>query len=557
MLDAIGHLMDADRAEDATALFLDSALHEDLHWWGYYDVLSDYCQRFLSCHISPKKKITLNIQLGKISRNLGNHKKAKEIYEKVLPLIDETNDPESEIRLLNALGDINYFLENLNLALEYLQRADELLNIYPNTILQSENTGDLGNVKFSLRKYKEAQRFYEQAIAFARKADSKIGRIYEGIWNGDLGNVHNALFFSSGNNPMHRESAISHYLLAIAIAEKEIDRRNESHFNGFLGCFYRSLGENELAEVHLKKAFSMSEKILYGRLINTQAATLADLYIKKRDFEKAYQVGLAFQQVANKIGNSEIVAEAELLLIGQRLHRIAFFFQDGQIDEAIAEGRKLLVSFAGKADVCVFLGSTCMQWGRQTGQKDFFQWSIEAYTNAITVSTDDSRYGLYSGRADAYALLGKFEEAIADYNEATKQEPQNTVTALSRAEVQIWAGRYGEARLSLEALYPQLATIEEKAIGAWLMCHALNLAGHDFSTFQKVLAEETNKNIALNYSVRDIEIYLQQLDQMKFSKKQISNAWKIQSLITKFVCLFFQFIQGLGWNHLSYYQISS
>ena len=66
------------------------------------------------------------------------------------------------------------------------------------------------------------------------------------------------------------------------------------------------------------------------------------------------------------------------------------------------------------------------------------------------------------------------------------------------------------------------------------MCHALNLEGRDFSAFKKVLEDETKENIELNYGVRDIETYLQRLDQTKFSEMQIKNALMIQCLIIKF-----------------------
>jgi tetratricopeptide (TPR) repeat protein len=539
MLNALEHLLAADQAEDAAELLLDSGLHEDLHWWGYYILLSDLCLKLLGYSISTKKKIALHIQLGKIERNLGKLEEAKRIYEDAITFIDEANDPESEIGLLIALGDISYFLGDMDRALEYHQRAEELLKVYPKAILQSENAGDMANIMYSKGEYGEAQRLYEQAIAFAREAGSKTGKIYEGIWNGNLGNVHDALFHSSGDS-MYRESAISYYLRAIEIAKGENDRRNESQWKGVVGYFYGRLGEYELAEAYLKEALIISVRIHYDRVISSQVQWLVAAfrehsmqYVQKQDFETAFQICMSFCIISNEIGNAELQAKTEHIHGELTLNKIAFLIQEGRMKETIAECHEYLVTFGGKTDMCAALGSICMQWGRQTGQKDFFQLSIEAYTKAITMDPDDSRHSFFSGRADAYALLGKIEEAIADYSEAIRREPQNKGATLSRAEVLIWAGRYSEARVSLASLYPQLKSTAEKMIGAWLMCHALNLEGHEFSEYQKILEDKQVENIDLNYSVRDIEIYIQKLNRTKFTEKQILNAWMIQSLITK------------------------
>lgn len=540
ILNAIEHLLSADQAEDAVALFLDNALHEDLHWWGYYILLSDLCHMFLNHSISPKKKIALHILLGKIDRNLGKLDEARKIYENVLPFIDDAKDPESEIGLLISLGDISYYLNDLDRALEYHHRAEELLTTTRIPILQSENTGDMANVMLSKGKYEEAQYLYEQAITFTREAGSKTGKIHEGIWNGGLANVHSNLFFNT-SNAMHRESAISYFHRAIAIAEETADRRHESHWNGVLGNFYQKLGDYESAKAHLKKALSISEKIHYGRVIPTQVQWLTITFrehaiqcVQKQDFESALQICRSFLKVADEIGNAEIMSEAERLLEELILTKVDSLFQEGRMEDAIAEGRNFIMSNSGKFELYETLGSICMQRGRQTGRKDIFQLSIDAYTKVITACPDESRHYFYLQRANAYALMGKIEEAISDYSEVIKRKPQNTGAAFSLAEVLIWAGQYSKARFSLEALQPYLINTTEKMICAWLMCHILNLEGTDFSAYQKILEDEPKENIKLNYDVKDIEIYLQQLDPEKFNKTQIQNAWMIQSLIIKF-----------------------
>jgi len=402
--------------------------------------------------------------------------------------------------------------------------------VTPDPLLQSENTGDIGNVKWSTGKYEDAQRLYEQAIAFSCDAGN---RIHEGIWNGGLANLQCSLFNKSGD-AKHRESAVALYLKAIMIAKETKDCRHESHWNGVLGGFYHQLGESGLAEAHLRDALSISEKIYYRRMINTQVKQLtsvfterAQKYILIGDSITAFQICQTFRQSAIEIGSAKLKDRANLMLI-------TFFFQQGRVAEAVAESQELLISTPEEVEMLSNLGAICMQWGRQTGNENILTLSADAYTKAIHLNTDESVHSSYENRANAYALLGKIKEAIADYREVIKRKPQSIGAALSLSEVQIWAGRYSEARYLLEALIPQLRTSEENIIGNWLMCHALNLEGRDFYAFKKVIEDAARENI--NYNVKDIEPYLQRLDPTKFSEKQIQNAWMIQTLIRGYEC---------------------
>ena len=313
MLDALDQLLAAGQVEDAAKLFIENGLHEDLYWWGYYFLLADLCRRFLNLDVSPDGKIILHIQMGKVHRNLGNLEEAKKTYEYALPYIDNSNDVRSEIGLYIALGDVYYYLNDINRSLIYHRQAERLLATNPNPILQSENTGDMANVMWAKGEYKEAQEMYERAIAFSRDATNKI---HEGIWNGGLGNVHSSLFINSGDIP-NREKAISHYLKAIEIAKETNDRRHESHWNGVLGNFYRQLGEYKLADRHLRKALSISYKINYGRMLSTQVQWLSSIYderirrcFQNQDFDNALKIVSDFQRVADEIGTAALGIEA-------------------------------------------------------------------------------------------------------------------------------------------------------------------------------------------------------------------------------------------------------
>lgn len=527
ILNAIDHLIFASNADDAVELLFDNCLYDDLNLWGCFLLLQDLYRRLLQNCVAPKNKIALSIHLGKTERNLGNLIEAENIYENAKRYLNKNIDPLSEIALFNALGDIEYFLKKYDLSLDYLYRAQELLATNPVPILLSENTGDIGNVMYSKGEFDKAQKLYNQAIAFSRVANN---RSYEGIYTGDLGNVYCALYNKSGDLK-HRENAISLYKQAIKIAEEIKDLRHESQWNGNLGEFYREVGESTMAELHLSKALSISEKIHFGHKIDQQVNQLTSVFTERvqsyliiGDSVTASKVCQAFRQSAIEIGSAKLKAKADLFLI-------IFFFEQGRITEAIDESQKILKSMPSNIGILSNLGSICMQYGRLNSNEKILTLSADTYAKAIPLSPDDSVHDLYEGRANAYAILGKIEEAIDDYREVIKRHPQSIGAALSLAEVQIWAGRYNETEHVLETLNPQLRTPEENIIFSWLMCHALNLEGKDFSTFKKVIEDIAKENI--NYNVRDIEPYLHRLDSTKFSEKQIQNAWMIQTLIVK------------------------
>jgi hypothetical protein len=191
----------------------------------------------------------------------------------------------------------------------------------------------------------------------------------------------------------------------------------------------------------------------------------------------------------------------------------------------------MLTPSQGSVETWRALGALCLQWGRKTSNTDVLMAGTDAYTKAIDASSQDTVPGLYEERGNTYAILGNIEEASTDYCEVLKHQPQNRGVCLSRAEVQIWAGRCHEARLLLETVIPCLDTHEANIIGNWLMCHALNLEGADFSKYKKRLEDTVTMAPHLNYHVKDIEPYLHKLDRKKFSEKQIDNAWLIQRLV--------------------------
>ncbi len=534
---ALDHLLSADEAESATALFIDSGIYDSLYWWGHFLLLADMCSRFLAGNVSPKQRIVLHVLLGKVRRNLAELSEAKQAYLDALPLLSKAADPECEIMLTVALGDISFYMSDLDGALAYHRRAEELLAANPNPALQSENAGDLANALCGQGRYEEAQEYYREAIAFSRESGM---RTHEGIWNGGLGNIYSALI-SDVRHHEHRERAILHYHEAVAIARETRDARHESHWNGVLGNLYHRLGELSLAESHLRDALRISSRIGYARGMEAQVEWLVAVFhtrvancAQADDLPGAIAVAECFLEMACDMDVGDLQTEARGCLDGLRLAEIDQMFQQERADEAVARGRDFLEGCSGAADAYIRLAVTAMRWGRSAASREALQLGADAYTRAISCGTEEALGNFYSGLGDAHALLGELEAAVTDYGEAISRDPAHTGAGLSRAEVQIWLGRYDAAKASLEALRPALTCDNEQVVWTWLMCHVLNLIGVDFSAYRAALGEFARVGgLNLGYNVRDIEWYLERLAPSRFTELQIANSWMIQDLILR------------------------
>ena len=261
-------------------------------------------------------------------------------------------------------------------------------------------------------------------------------------------------------------------------------------------------------------------------MIDNHARLLVSFHVGTRGYDKACRVALEYRAAARRSASSRLVEKANALC----LELVKWLFQCDQTDKGMWLGRQI-VSAEDDPGLCGPLGSEFLWLARESGHREFLMLGFEAISRAIVAVRQPPIHGLYAARAATHALLGEIGEALADYDEAIRQDPDDKGAALSRAEVQIWAGRYAEAQHSLEVLLPRLRDPEELSIHAWLMCHALNLQGEDFSGYQKVLTVDHRPDRASGFGFRDIETYLQKLDPAVTGTERIRKAWLIQELL--------------------------
>jgi tetratricopeptide (TPR) repeat protein len=321
LLDAIEHLISAEKEGEAADLFTQEKLHDELYGWSYLSALEHIYGRFLDKTISDENLSIFLGNQGIVIRDLGDLNRAKDLYEQALEAARRCGHKLSEITQLINLGDVFHYLGDYDRSLYFHSRAAELLKSHPEAKLEARNTGCLGNVFLATGESEKAKDHYLRAVAMCRQIGE---RRYEGIWLGDLANIYGRHIYDEANLNL----AFQHYDQAIEIAIETHDRRHESWWYGILGNLYYSLGQYEAAEKNLERALSLSEKVNYRRGIVYQLKVMRDLYLARSEISRAIDCCEKLVRVAREMKNAQEEFATMSSIVDLRA-------RDGQLDKAI------------------------------------------------------------------------------------------------------------------------------------------------------------------------------------------------------------------------------
>ncbi|MEW6619202.1 MAG: tetratricopeptide repeat protein [bacterium] len=282
LLDAIEHLISAERTKETVELFMKEGLHDKLFSWCYFRELMNIYKGFEEKRKEiPEDKLSILLgNLGLVFRDLGDIQEAKRYYKEALSIAQVCQDKNSECTQLVNLGDVCHFLGEIDESIEYHNLAKAFFKEIKNRKIEGRNFGCLGNALHSKGDLEKAEEYYKQAIDICREPESKDRR-YEGIWLGDLGNIYE-------ERDEHKK-AIECYELAHAIAIETKDRRHESWWLGVLGNQYYKSGYSSKAIDFLKDALSISKSILFRKGIHYQLSSLGNIYWASAEFLEAIE----------------------------------------------------------------------------------------------------------------------------------------------------------------------------------------------------------------------------------------------------------------------------
>jgi tetratricopeptide (TPR) repeat protein len=238
----------------------------------------------------------------------GNYEKALDVQLKALKIKEELNDKRGLANTYNSLGVIYWKMGNFDLALsQYLNCLTlwEELGEKKGISAAYNNIGIIYNLKSDYEKALDA---YLKALRLAEEMSDKkgIAQTYNNIGSIyiDWGNIF-VEEGSMGNALLQFKKALGSHLKSLAIRVEIKDRHGEAMSHNNIGGVYVKMNRLDSALVHLKLSLSIYSDLGDKDGVKDSYASLADLYSKMKNYEKAYEFHVLYSGLKDSILNEE------------------------------------------------------------------------------------------------------------------------------------------------------------------------------------------------------------------------------------------------------------
>lgn len=155
-----------------------------------------------------------------------------------------------EAQALLHAGEIYSYRGDLELSLDYLQRARLVAESMGDSHDTSETLLFLSRTQRLLGNYREALRSGLTALDMKRASGDKLGEAYA---LNSLGLVH--------HDPLESAQALSYYMEGLALSERLGNRRSTLALLGNLGELYAEMGDLEKALEYTRQSLALSEAV--------------------------------------------------------------------------------------------------------------------------------------------------------------------------------------------------------------------------------------------------------------------------------------------------------
>ena len=241
-----------------------------------------------------------NIHQANAYLHLGNYARAMQFYQAAIQGAQKLSD---SIRLSASQGNvgiIHYYQHNYEGALnQYLKALDEFPSIKVDDkrakVRKANLLNNIGVVYDETKRYKEAGRYYDEALLLARDANDT--EIIANILNNQ-----GTLFRDLGNNDL----AFKRYREAMEL------RKNQNNIFGLarsyhnIGQFYfKQIKNFDSAEHYLKKAIVFGEEIGLWETVESSSELLTKAYTEKGAYKEALETLELNRRVKDSLFNQE------------------------------------------------------------------------------------------------------------------------------------------------------------------------------------------------------------------------------------------------------------
>jgi tetratricopeptide (TPR) repeat protein len=372
---------------DTAATVLADIDFDYLQMWGHYRTLVELHGRIYGHITDPTLAGSHLTSIGNCHFNLGESRRAIDLYTQALAIFRDIGDRRGEGLELGNLGLCHQFLGNYQQAIDLLAQALAVARDIGNRQGEGIALGNLGLCHESLGNYQQAIDLLAQALAVARDIGDRLG---EGNRLGNLGLCH----YELGDY----QQAIDLHTEALAIDRDIGYRPGECLDLGNLGLCHCRLGDYQQAIDLHTEALAIARDLghRYGEA-NT-LTYLGRVWLAAGDPRQAVTLLEQAVAVADTTGNIEPMVEARSALTRAQL-------QLGEPATALATatGRRDL-AYPAEEPVLRLLEGLALLGLRRADE------AVRAFTEALTAADGllalaDSNVAALQARAGALAGL--------------------------------------------------------------------------------------------------------------------------------------------------------
>ncbi len=467
LIEAAWQYCQARMLRSAWDLIQQEEIFSDLRRWGGNAILLELYQLLLSVDTWPRelmRKAHIYTDLGEIYSALGQKEQAVNYLEQALNIYKESEDRQSEGRVLNDLGGVYSSLGQKERAQEYYKEAQNLYSISSNRREEGAVLKNLGSVFEDMGQKEEAQECYEQAWPILKEVGDEKGvaRILSnlGLISGKLGqykeaeeyckqalrisqqlkdlevegdSLYNLGQVSSGLG--RNTEALEYFQKALAISKLTGDRGKEGRRSHALGQVYRALGQKEEALRCYEQAQHLSIEVEdrwgEGQTMN-DIGQIYDELGQMGEARKCYELAL---QISKEVGDREGK--------GRSLGNLGRIYEElRQKEEALSYYEQARLILKATKDIMKEswtlnkIGTLYHELGQE-------EEALQAYEQALRLNPNYA--AAYNGKGAALKSLQRYQEALQAYEQALRLNPNYAVAYNGKGTTLNILQRYQEA----------------------------------------------------------------------------------------------------------------
>ena len=233
-------------------------------------------------------------------KNQGDYVRALEYYQRSLRLKEELGQEEKMATSLNNIGNIYYFLDEVDKALEYMQRGLDLSEATKNEYQISSALNNIGLIYLKKGDSETAIDFFNRSLSLYKKLGSQkeIGAALNnlGLANKNLGNY---------------DGAFSYYNQSLAVKKELGDQDGISRSYISIGENGLGYGNTSLAIKYCSKALEIAEKLGTIAQQEESCRCLYDAYKKSGSDDKALAYYEKMERLEDSLKSEEIAKKLQ------------------------------------------------------------------------------------------------------------------------------------------------------------------------------------------------------------------------------------------------------